>query len=191
MAGWVAKHLAVAVGVACAALPAAHAVARDYIPLPPEIAGRSYSPGVVTRGGKTIWLAGVTTLTDEQGKSLAGDVGGQTRYIFRQIGRELESVGGKLDDIVTMTVFLTDARNGGEFAKIRHEIFPKNPPASSQITISALAVPGFLIEIQCVAVVGGREIARCHDRAEGTKCYIPKSNGSTCRETISPLSRDS
>jgi enamine deaminase RidA (YjgF/YER057c/UK114 family) len=154
MVGLVAKRVAMVMGLAGLAFPPTVAVARDYIPLPPEIAGRSYSPGVVTRGGKIVWLAGVTTLADEQGKSLAGDIGGQTRYIFRQISRELESVGGKLDDIVTMTVFLTDARNGAEFSKIRHEVFPVNPPASSQITISALAVPGFLIEIQCVAVLG-------------------------------------
>jgi len=130
------------------------AAARDYIPLPPEFAGRSYSPGVVTKGGKTVWLAGVTTLKDEEGKSLAGDVEGQTRFIFREIERNLAKVGGKLDDIVTMNVYLTDARNGGDFAKVRREVFPKNPPASSQITIAGLALPGFLIEISCVAVIG-------------------------------------
>jgi len=129
-------------------------VAREYLSLPPEIATRSYSPAVVTKGGKTIWLAGVTTLKDEQGKSLAGDVEGQTRFIFREIGRNLEKVGGKLDDIVTMTVYLTDARNGMEFSKVRREVFPKNPPSSTQVTVSALAVPGFLIEIHAIAVIG-------------------------------------
>lgn len=130
------------------------AYARDYLPLPKEFAGRSYSPGVVTHGGKQVWLAGVTTLQDEQGKSLAGDVEGQTRFIFREIERQLAKAGGKLEDIVTMTVYLTDARNGAPFQAVRKEMFPKNPPASAQITVSALAVPGFLIEVQCVAVVG-------------------------------------
>lgn len=130
------------------------AQAREYLQLPKELAGRSYSPGVITRGGKQVWLAGVTTLQDEQGKSLAGDVEGQSRFIFREIERQLAKAGGKLEDIVTMTVYLTDARNGGQFQAVRKEVFPKNPPASAQITVSALAVPGFLIEIQCVAVVG-------------------------------------
>jgi 2-iminobutanoate/2-iminopropanoate deaminase len=128
--------------------------ARQYLPLPAEIATRSYSPAVVTKGGKTVWLAGVTTLKDEQGKSLAGDVEGQTRFIFREIARNLEKLGGKLEDVVTMTVFLTDARNGAEFAKVRKEVFPKNAPASAQVTVAALAVPGFLVEVQCVAVIG-------------------------------------
>jgi 2-iminobutanoate/2-iminopropanoate deaminase len=130
------------------------AVARDYLQLPPELAGRSYSPGVITKGGKTVWLAGVTTLKDEQGKSLAGDFEGQTRFIFREIERNVKKAGGTLSDVVYMTVYLTDARNGMQLATIRKEVFPTNAPASSQITISALAVPGFMIEVTAVAVIG-------------------------------------
>ncbi len=128
--------------------------ARDYLPLPPEMAGRSYSPAVATKGGKTVWLAGVTTLKDEQGKSLAGDVEGQTRFIFREIGRNLEKMGGKLTDVVSMTVYLTDARFGADFAKVRKEVFPANAPASAQVTVAALAIPGFLVEVQAIAVIG-------------------------------------
>jgi 2-iminobutanoate/2-iminopropanoate deaminase len=131
------------------------ALAREYLPLPPEMAGRTYSPGVVTKGGKTVWLAGVTTLKDEQGKSLAGDVEGQTRFIFREIERNLAQVGGKLEDIVYMTVYLTDARSGTDFTKVRREVFPKNGfPASSQVTVATLALPGALVEVACVAVIG-------------------------------------
>jgi 2-iminobutanoate/2-iminopropanoate deaminase len=140
--------------VAFASLLAGTSLAREYLPLPPEMAGRSYSPAVVTKGGKIVWLAGVTTLKDEQGKSLAGDVEGQTRFIFREIGRNLEKVGGKLEDVVTMTAYLTDARYGADFAKVRREVFPTNAPSSSQITVSALAVPGFMVEVHAIAVVG-------------------------------------
>jgi 2-iminobutanoate/2-iminopropanoate deaminase len=137
------------------ALAGSVALAREYLPLPAEMAGRTYSPGVVTKGGKTIWLAGVTTLKDEQGKSLAGDVEGQTRFIFREIERNLAKVGGKLDDIVYMTVYLTDARSGTDFTKVRREVFSKNAfPASSQVTVATLALPGALVEVACVAVVG-------------------------------------
>jgi 2-iminobutanoate/2-iminopropanoate deaminase len=140
--------------VVCASLIGGTSVAREYLPLPPEMAGRSYSPAVVTKGGKIVWLAGVTTLKDEQGKSLAGDVEGQTRFIFREIARNLEKVGGKIQDVVTMTVYLTDARYGGDFAKVRKEVFPTNAPSSAQITVSALAVPGFMVEVHATAVIG-------------------------------------
>ena len=148
------RRVVILTGLAFLASPAITAFGRDYPPLPPDMAGRSYSPGVVTHGGKTVWLAGVTTLQDEDGKSLAGDFEGQTRFIFREIGRQLAKAGGKMEDVVTMTVFLTDARYGSIFAKVRKEVYPQNAPASAQITISSLAVPGFMIEIQCVAVIG-------------------------------------
>jgi enamine deaminase RidA (YjgF/YER057c/UK114 family) len=93
-------------------------------------------------------------LADENDKSLAGDVDGQIRFIFREIERTLAKQGGKLSDIVTMTVFLTDARYRDRLSKVRNELFAKPPPASAQITVSALAVPGFVVEVQAIAVVG-------------------------------------
>jgi enamine deaminase RidA (YjgF/YER057c/UK114 family) len=148
------RALSLVLAAAGIGLFAGDIAAREYLPLPPEMAGRSYSPAVVTKGGRVVWLAGVTTLKDEQGKSLAGDVEGQTRFIFREIGRNLEKLGGKLTDVVTMTVYLTDARYGMDFAKVRKEVFPTKAPASAQITVPALAIPGFLVEVQAVAVIG-------------------------------------
>src|SRR3954462_6481394 len=110
MTGTKAALLALAIGMTSVA--ANTSIAREYLPLPPEMAGRSYSPAVVTKGGRTVWLAGVTTLKDEQGKSLAGDVEGQTRFIFREIERNLKKLGGELTDVVYMTAYLTDARYG-------------------------------------------------------------------------------
>ena len=56
-----------------------------------------------------------------------------------------------------LTAYLTDARNGPTFSKVRTEMFPdRNFPASAQITVSNLAVPGMLIEIHAVAVIGDK-----------------------------------
>ncbi len=56
-------------------------------------AGRSYSPAIVTRGGRTIYLAGQTALQDQDGKSLVGDFEGQTRTIFKLLDTTLKKVG--------------------------------------------------------------------------------------------------
>ena len=116
---------------------------------------RAFSPAVVTRGGKIIWLAGQTTTADLNGKSLAGDFLGQARTDFALIDRTLKRSGGSLQNMVTMTVFINDPRNGDPFVKLRHEMFPDGKfPASALITVSNFAQPGILIEIQGVAVVG-------------------------------------
>ena len=118
----------------------------------PELSG--YSLAVITEGaGRTIWLAGQTGAVDSSGKSLAGDIDAQVRQVFANLAATLEEAGGKLSDMVTMTVFLTDPRNHPRMTAIRREIFGKDFPASASIGISHLANPNALIEIQGVAVV--------------------------------------
>src|SRR5213593_3877048 len=114
---------------------------------------RGYSLAVITEGGKTVWLAGQTATVDDTGKSLAGDFEGQARQIFKLLGATLEKAGGKLGDMVQMTVFITDVRYGDRLTQIRREIFGDNFPGSALITISGLANPDAKIEIQGVAVI--------------------------------------
>ena len=115
---------------------------------------RAYSPAVITQGGTVIWLAGQTAAEDSNGRSLVGDFEGQTREVFARLGRTLEQAGGTLKDMVTMTVFITDARHGTRFTEIRREIFGDNFAASALITVAGLAQPTLLVEVQGIAVTG-------------------------------------
>ena len=115
---------------------------------------RAYSQAVVTKGGRIVWLAGQVGAADASGKSLAGDFEGQVREIFSRLGQTLEEAGGTLADMVTMTVFITDARYGDRFTQLRKEIFGDNFPASALITVTGLARPEMLVEIQGIAVLG-------------------------------------
>jgi enamine deaminase RidA (YjgF/YER057c/UK114 family) len=117
---------------------------------------RGYSLAVVTEGGRTVWLAGQTATVDDSGKSLAGDFEGQVRQIFKLLNATLQKAGGKLSDMVQMTVFITDVRSGDRLTEIRREIFADNFPGSALITVTALANPDAKIEIQGFAVIGSR-----------------------------------
>src|SRR6202795_295054 len=116
---------------------------------------RAYSPAVITEGGKTIWVAGHTGAADDAGKSLAGNFDAQCRQTFRNIEKTLAEAGAKLGDLVTMTVFLIDARYTTRMTELRHEIFGKDFAASAAITVSGFAQPEMMIEIQSVAVIAG------------------------------------
>ena len=117
---------------------------------------RAYSPAVITQGGKTIWLAGQTATQDEQGKDISGNFEAQVKTIFSLLDKTLKTCGGSLANMVTMTVFINDPRNGDRFVAVRKELFQDgNYPASALITVSNFARPGMLIEIQGVAVIGG------------------------------------
>jgi len=117
---------------------------------------RGYSEAVITEGGRTVWLAGQTATADDAGKSLAGDFEGQVRQLFKNLNRTLEKAGGKLADMVQMTVFITDVRYGDRLTQIRREVFGDNFPGSALITITALANPDAKIEIQGYAVIGSK-----------------------------------
>jgi len=60
--------------------------------------------------------------------------------------------GAKLSDLVTMTVFLIDARYTSFMTEPRTEIFGRDFPASAAITVAGFADPSMMIEIQGIAV---------------------------------------
>ena len=93
-------------------------------------------------GGKTVWLAGQTTTTDLKGHDIAGNFDEQARTIFALINRTLERAGGSLANLVTMTVFINDARYGDRFVASGREHLPDaRYPCSALLTISAFARP--------------------------------------------------
>ncbi len=127
---------------------------REFLPGDARQRERAYSPAVRVKGGTTIYLAGYGAFQDEAGKSYAGDFDAQVRMSFERIRRTLEKAGGKLDDIVTMTVFVTDMANGTRFTQLRKEFFQEGRyPASALIGIKALARPEMMVEIQAIAVI--------------------------------------
>jgi 2-iminobutanoate/2-iminopropanoate deaminase len=114
-----------------------------------------YSQAVITQNsGRTVWLAGHATATDASGKSLAGDFAGQVQAVFAFLDETLGKTGGKLSDMVTMTVFITDPANHKTFTRMRHDLLGDNFPASAVVTVSHLANPDLLLEIQGIAVIG-------------------------------------
>ena len=113
-----------------------------------------FSRAVATKGGRTVWLAGVTGYVDEKGNSLAGNFQAQVQRIYEQLGKTMKEAGGKLQDIVQTTVFIKDARHGAEIGKIRSRFFSDNYPGSTLITVTGFAHADCLLEIHAIAVVG-------------------------------------
>lgn len=116
---------------------------------------RTFSPAVVTEAaGRMIFIAGHTGQIDDAGKSLAADFDAQFRQTFRNIEKTLAEAGGTLRDMVTMTVFLSDARYTTRMTELRGELFGKDFPASAAITAQGFAQPEVMIEVQGIAVTG-------------------------------------
>jgi 2-iminobutanoate/2-iminopropanoate deaminase len=127
---------------------------REYLAGDARQRERAYSPAVKIVGGTTVYLAGQTGYQDERGELYPRDFDGQVRVAFERLRKTLEAAGGKLNDIVTMTVFITDMANGTRFTQLRKEFFTEGRfPASALIGIKELARPEMMIEIQAIAVL--------------------------------------
>jgi enamine deaminase RidA (YjgF/YER057c/UK114 family) len=124
--------------------------AKQY--LQPSNVARSYSAGVVTEGGRIVWLAGMGG-TVANGKKIT-EFDEQARQAFRNIEATLKQAGGSLEDIVSMTVMIRNQSDGDAFVKIRGEFFKTNAPASMLITARDFANADILLEIQGFAVIG-------------------------------------
>src|SRR5215207_6826508 len=116
---------------------------------------RGYSPMVATEGGRILWLSGhVGASANSGGWGFSADFDEQVRQAFRNMAETLSRAGGRLEDIVTMTAFIIDARYSERFIEIRKQHFPDDHlPCSALLTVAGFAKPGILVEIQAVAVV--------------------------------------
>ena len=119
--------------------------------------GRFSEAVTVTGPGKWVFLAGVGA-EDESGKGgdirHKGDFVAQCHYAYDKIKRLLARHGATLGDVVKMVTYMTDVRFQPDYGKCRIEEFGSNAlPAHTLLTISQLAWPGMLVEIDVTAVV--------------------------------------
>jgi len=141
---------------AAVSLPIA-ATAAEYMEKTPFQLSRAFSPGVVTEGGKTVWVAGQTATRDNEGRDIANNFEAQVKQVFSQIDQIMKRAGGSLANIVQVTVFIKESRYGDRFVEMRKDYFQNgNYPGSALITVTNFARPGIEIEIQSVGVIGDR-----------------------------------
>ena len=148
------------------------------VPNPPSEVTRAYampdapiaSVAVVPPGYATIYLSGmvpgVSHPEAEKGSIASfGTTEEQTESVLGKIQAALKAQGVDFKDVVSMRVYLAgDPANGGkmDFAGMmksysRHfgTADQPNRPTRATVQVAALAAPGFLVEIECVAVKPG------------------------------------
>lgn len=113
----------------------------------PARSGGMFSRAV--QGGGLVFLSGHVAGSADQIDPK--DIRSQTRATFQNIARTLGEAGLGLEDVVRVTVYLTNIDDKPGMDEIFREIFVTDPPARSTVGISALAGEAFLIEVDIVA----------------------------------------
>ncbi len=113
----------------------------------------AYSTGWKVSNGHLIMLAGQVA-TDAEGRTVGGsDIKIQARRVYENIRAALEAAGAGMEDVIRLTVYLTDQASIPGSMEARREWFSPPYPASTLLIVSGLAKPEWLIEIDAVAFV--------------------------------------
>jgi enamine deaminase RidA (YjgF/YER057c/UK114 family) len=123
-------------------------------------APRGYSHG--TLSGNTLYLGGQTAL-DAEMRIVPGGIVEQFRQAFGNVLTTLAEVGGRPEDLVSITIYLTDVpdyqAHGREIGQVWRELAGTTYPAMAGIGTTALWQPEALIEILGVAVIPDERLA--------------------------------
>jgi 2-iminobutanoate/2-iminopropanoate deaminase len=105
------------------------------------------------RYGDLLFVSGVAPL-DEKSRLVGGeDVVAQTRQVFLNMKKILDAAGTGFDQVLKVTVYLTDVADRTKINPVRQEYFGAARPASTLIGVNALAIPGMKVEIEAVVAL--------------------------------------
>ena len=103
------------------------------------------------RLGEDVYVSGMTARAMD-GETLIGDNEyDQSKAVFEKIKNLVEAAGGQMNDVVKMTIFVTNIRKNSEVWRARSEFFSGDFPACTLVEVSALAKPEILVEIEAFA----------------------------------------
>ncbi len=111
--------------------------------------GFPYSPGILV--GDTLYISGHLGRDPETTELVDGGIQAETRQIMANIQGVLSAAGMTLQDVVTVTAFITDINAFPQFNEVYREFFPEDPPARATVHVAALNV-GAEVELQMIAV---------------------------------------
>ena len=116
----------------------------------PEAIG-TYSQAI--KVGETLFISGQIPLEPGTMNIVDDDIRAQTHRVFNNLAAVAREGGGNLDDIVKLTVFLTDLSHFAVVNEVMAEHF--NPPYPARAVVGVSALPkGVPIEIDAIVHLG-------------------------------------
>jgi 2-iminobutanoate/2-iminopropanoate deaminase len=112
-----------------------------------------FSNATLAGPGRLYFISGQVAV-DAQGRLVGrGDIRAQTRQVLGNIKAALAAVGGTMDDVACVNVFVVDMDHLQAIHEVRAEYWQQEYPASTLVQVSRLVSPDYLIEINAIAVV--------------------------------------
>ena len=130
------------------------ATRKDIIPPGMEIIFERfhYAPGVLV--GDTLHIAGQVGRNERL--EVVNGTEAQFVQAFENVKKVLDAAGAGFDDVVEMVTYHVDMRDLALFMQVKDRYFTGRYPAWTGIGVTALAMPGLVVEIKCVAKLDAR-----------------------------------
>ena len=98
-----------------------------------------------------VFCSGQVPLDPGSGDLVEGSVADQTNRAMENLKAVLHEAGATFDDVVKVTVYLTDMDDFTEFNAVYAQFFSNDPPARATVGVAGLP-KGARVEVECVAV---------------------------------------
>ena len=102
--------------------------------------------------GNMVHVAGQGGL-DASLQIVSPDFEAQARQALLNLRSAVEAAGADVADMIAMTVYLTDIGTIRQFGALKREVLGDVPAASTTVEVSALALPGMLVEVSATAAL--------------------------------------
>jgi enamine deaminase RidA (YjgF/YER057c/UK114 family) len=115
----------------------------------------TYTHVVVATGSRWVFIAGQEP-EDQEGSVVGhGDLAAQARQVFANLGRALAAAGARPEQVAKITIYVVAHRP--EYLPIieqgRVALFGDHKPADTLVGVETLSQPGYLIEVDAIAVI--------------------------------------
>jgi len=101
-----------------------------------------------------LFISGQASIDEKGGVMGKGDIKAQTGQTLENMKKVLNQLGAGMDDVVKVTIFVTDMSHFKEIHEVRREYFKRgNYPASTIVEINRLANDDLMIEAEAIAVI--------------------------------------
>lgn len=112
----------------------------------------AYSQAV--RTGNLVFLSGQIPLDPQTMELVEGDFEARARRVFDNLAAVTRAAGGSLDDVVKLTVYLTDLGNFGTVNAVMADYFEEPWPARAAVGVASLP-KGADVEAEAVLALQG------------------------------------
>ncbi|MCW2536831.1 MAG: Endoribonuclease [Modestobacter sp.] len=103
------------------------------------------------RWGDLLFVSGCAAIGADGAVIAPGDVAAQARVVHEYLGSALRAAGTDFAHVLKVTVYLLDVGDRAAVNEVRREFFGDALPASTLVEVSALVLPGLLVEVEAIA----------------------------------------